>query len=178
MSSSRSQNETIVSFAQARGLCVHKVRPRRRYVKQRSRPWVIWRRNCGGLIAGPNLDLETLFNWNTKQVFAYITASYPGKKYVRRPLPYHPHHPHHPHHPQSSSTTNPTPGKQRRRHLGLHHRVQRKREIKAAKRPREVPDQRYNGEVQPWRERYVDVCVERAAACGHTVVGREGDGGV
>ncbi|KAL7267166.1 RNA polymerase III subunit C82 [Rhizina undulata] len=26
-------------------------------------------------------DLEPLFNWNTKQVFAYLTASYPGKKY-------------------------------------------------------------------------------------------------
>lgn len=26
-------------------------------------------------------DLEPLFHWNTKQVFAYLTASYPGKKY-------------------------------------------------------------------------------------------------
>ena len=26
-------------------------------------------------------DLEALFNWNTKQVFAYLTVSYPGIKY-------------------------------------------------------------------------------------------------
>jgi len=26
-------------------------------------------------------DLEGLFNWNTKQVFAYLTVSYPGIKY-------------------------------------------------------------------------------------------------
>lgn len=27
------------------------------------------------------IDLEPLFHWNTKQVFAYLTASYPGRKY-------------------------------------------------------------------------------------------------
>ncbi|KAI5850392.1 signal peptidase 22kDa subunit [Morchella snyderi] len=26
-------------------------------------------------------DLESLFNWNTKQVFTYISASYPGSKF-------------------------------------------------------------------------------------------------
>ncbi|KAF8425588.1 signal peptidase 22kDa subunit [Tirmania nivea] len=26
-------------------------------------------------------DLEPLFHWNTKQIFAYLTASYPGRKY-------------------------------------------------------------------------------------------------
>ncbi|KAF8442607.1 signal peptidase 22kDa subunit [Terfezia claveryi] len=26
-------------------------------------------------------DLESLFHWNTKQIFAYLTASYPGRKY-------------------------------------------------------------------------------------------------
>ncbi|RPB02352.1 signal peptidase 22 kDa subunit [Choiromyces venosus 120613-1] len=27
-------------------------------------------------------DLSSLFNWNTKQVFAYVSASYPGSKYT------------------------------------------------------------------------------------------------
>jgi len=28
-------------------------------------------------------DLSTLFNWNTKQLFVYITATYPGKTYPK-----------------------------------------------------------------------------------------------
>ncbi|CAZ79901.1 unnamed protein product [Tuber melanosporum] len=27
-------------------------------------------------------DLSSLFNWNTKQVFAYVSATYPGSKYT------------------------------------------------------------------------------------------------
>lgn len=32
---------------------------------------------------GEHVDLNPLFNWNTKQVFAYVSVSYPGKKFVR-----------------------------------------------------------------------------------------------
>lgn len=33
-------------------------------------------------LADNEIDLSSLFNWNTKQVFAYVSATYPGSKYV------------------------------------------------------------------------------------------------
>jgi len=33
--------------------------------------------------ANLDIDLTDLFNWNTKQLYTYITVTYPGSNYVR-----------------------------------------------------------------------------------------------
>lgn len=116
-------------------------------------------------------DLGSLYTWNTKQVFAWLSVSYAGDekrtKHVRTP-PSPPSH--------NFTDQNPRTVGQRSNHLGRDPAHPLRLAAVAAQRKGKIQHQRH-WRTLPGAQCYRPLRLERAAACGRADVGRCRGGG-